>query len=285
MFCKTEDPVTPALSPDIHIPCVFPVEINDGIGTALITIGMLKSEIDKLMQLYSIDTLNNRLYYNYKDSCEDAYTIEFSDTNTVRSVEVKSLRLKCRSNVSIGKKRKDIEDIYGPAFITHVYQTLNALHYDIEGIIFFVDDSTGLQSVKILAPMELLHVKSGYGSDKINIKSTKNSIETLDYDSISSIPGNGYEYINLFYENRVYGIWFPDDTTVSRIAFGSKVICDSIITKRSKENEVIDIYGLPDSQMQFESLKQHVYCYIHRGVDFVFDTCGYVVQTMIYPAQ
>lgn len=284
LFCETEDPIALS-SPLTDSPCVFPVETTDGIGTAVVNIDMHKRKIDQSLQLYSIDTLNDRFYYNYNDNCDDTYAIEYTDTNTVRSIAIKSPRIKCRSNITVGKTKKEIEDVYGPAFITQVYQTLNALHYDIEGIIFFVDDSTGLESVKILPPVELLHVKSGYGSEEINIYSTKNSILSLEYDSIFFTTTDTYEHINLIYENRVYGIWFPDDTTLSRIAFGSKIICDSIITKRSTENEVKDIYGLPDTQMQFESLKQHVYCYIRRGVDFVFDTCGYVVQTVIYPVR
>jgi hypothetical protein len=283
LFCETEDPVAPDFSPEP--PCVFPCTVIDGVGTAAITIGMQKKEIEKKMQLDSIDTLSSRLYYYYKDSCDDIYTIEYTDSNTARSIEITSPRIKCAANINVGKKRKDIEAVYGPAIVTPVYQTLNALQYDIEGLIFFVDDSTGLKNIKILAPMELLPVKAGYGSEEINIRSTKKSITTLDYDSISFRPGTTGEYATLIYDNLVYGIWFPNDTTVSRISFGSHIICDATITKRSTNVAVRNMFGVPDTQMQLTSLNEDVYCYIHRGVDFIFDTSGYVIQTVIYPAQ
>ena len=183
------------------------------------------------------------------------------------------------------ENKNDIEAVYGPAVVTPVYQTLNALHYDIEGLIFFVDDLTGLKSIKILAPIKLLPVASGYGSEEINIYSTKGDISSLEYDSISFKSSSTYETITLIYENRVYGITFSNDTTVSRIFFGSNIICDSAITKRSTQNAVKDKYGIPDTQMQLGSLNQEAYCYIHRGVDFIFDTCGFVIQTVIYPPQ
>lgn len=283
LFCETKDPVIPVLILDN--PCVLPCTVIGGIGTDLITIGIPKEEIEKKMQLHSIDTLSNRFYYVYIDSCDDIYTVEYTDSNIARSIEIESQRIKCAANITIGKTKNDIEAIYGPATITPVYQTLNALHYDIEGLIFFVDDSTGLESIKILAPIELLPVTSGYGSEEINLHSTKNSIESLDYDSISFKSSSMYETITLIYENRVYGISFSNDTTVSRIIFGSNVICDSAITKRSTQNAVKDKFGIPVTQMQLKSLNQEAYCYIHRGVDFIFDTCGFVIQTVIYPPQ
>lgn len=283
LFCESEDPVAPALSPDN--PCVLPVAVVDGVGTAEITIGMRKDDIGNKMQLRSIDTLSNRYYYNYEDSCDDRYTVEYTDSNTVRSINITSQRIKCAANITVGKTKNDIEAIYGPAFVTQVYQTLNALHYDIEGLIFFVDDSIGLKSVKILAPLELLPVKSRYGSDEINIHSTRECIASLEYDSISVSSGTTSDVVTLIYNNRVYGIWFPNDTTVSRISFGSKVICDSAITKRSTKTVVMNRYDTPDTQMQLTSLNQDVFCYIHRGVDFIFDASGYVIQIVIYPAK
>lgn len=283
LFCETQNPITPAFTADN--PCVMPVTVIDGVGTEVIAIGMQKNEIEKKMQLLSIDTLSNRFYYSYKDSCDDIYTVEYTSSNIARSIGIKSQRIKCAANITIGKTRDDIEAVYGPAVVTPVYQTLNALHYDIEGLIFFVDDSSGLESIKILAPVELLPVKSGYGSEEINLLSTKNSIASLEYDSISFESHSTYETVTLIYGNRVYGIWLPNDTTVSRIAFGSKIICDSVITRRSTKNEVKNMYDKPDEQMKINSTNQDVYCYIHRGVDFIFDTCGYVTQTVIYPAQ
>lgn len=283
LFCETNDPIAPDLIPDN--PCVLPCTVIDGIGTALITIGMQKKDIEKKIQLYSIDTISNRFYYVYKDSCDDIYTIEYTDSNIARSIEIESPRIKCAANITVGKTKNDIEAVYGPAVVTPVYQTLNALHYDIEGLIFFVDDLTGLKSIKILAPIKLLPVASGYGSEEINIYSTKGDISSLEYDSISFKSSSTYETITLIYENRVYGITFSNDTTVSRIFFGSNIICDSAITKRSTQNAVKDKYGIPDTQMQLGSLNQEAYCYIHRGVDFIFDTCGFVIQTVIYPPQ
>jgi hypothetical protein len=283
LFCETTDPVTPDLPSDN--PCVMPVTVIDGIGTSEITIGMQKNEAEQKLQLISIDTLSSRYYYFYSDSCDDTYTIEYTDSNTVRSIEIESQRIKCAANIIVGKTKNDIETVYGPAVVTPVYQTLNALHYDIEGLIFFVDDSTGLESIKILAPIKLIPVTSGYGSEEINVHSTKSDISSLEYDSISFKSSSTYETITLIYEKRVYGISFSNDTTVSRIFFGSNVICDSTITKRSTQNTVMDKYGIPDTQIQLKSLNQEAYCYIHHGVDFIFDTCGFVIQTVIYPPQ
>jgi len=283
LFCETEDPITPDFPSDN--PCVTPVTVIDGIGTSEITIGMQKNEVEQKLQLNLVDTLSSRLYYSYSDSCDDMYTVEYTDSSTVQSIEIKSPRIKCAQNLTVGATKEDIKAVYGPTTDDTVYQTLYALHYDIEGLIFFVDDSTGLESIKIFAPIELLHVKSGYGSQEINIQSTKNSVTSLDYDSITFESGNNYEFATLIYNNLVYGIWFPNDTTVSRIAFGSKIICDSIVTKRNTESQITDIYGEPDTRMQFKNSNQDVYCYIHRGVDFIFDTLGYVTQTVIYPPQ
>lgn len=283
IMCTSENPAIPHILP--QTPCVLPVTVIGGIGTSALTIGMSKNTADMIMELFSVETLNNRFYYCYHDSCDDTYKVEYSDINTVSSIEIISRRIKCASNIVAGSAKEDIEAQYGPAFVTSVYQTLNALHYDIEGLIFFVDDSDGLKSIKVLAPRELLSVKSGYGSDEINIHSTRSSIESLDYDSLSFTQKSTCEYATLIYNNRVYGIWFLNDTTVSRIAFGSNSVCDSIITKRNTKDSVRSIYGIPDTQMRLESLNQDVYCYIHRGVDFIFDTCGYVTQTVIYPPQ
>lgn len=283
LFCDTKDPVMPTFISDN--PCVLPVTVIDGVGTTAITIGMNKSDIEKRMTLYLVDTLSGRFYYHYSDSCNDLYTIEYTDTNTVRAIEIESQRIRCAATITVGTTKNDIEAVYGPATVTNVYQKLNALHYDIEGLIFFVDDSTGLQSVKILAPLKLLPVKSGYGSEEINVNSTKSSISSLKYDRLSFNPSGSYDVATLINGTMVYGIWFENDTTVSSILFGSKVICDSIITKRSTIDDVIKQYSTPDTLIRFETLKEDMYCYNHKGVNFIFDSTGYVIQTEIYPPQ
>lgn len=281
LFCTREDPLTPTLSSDN--PCVYPVSVIDGIGTADITIGMSKDEIESRMPVQSIDTLHDKLYYTYEDSCGDNYTIEYSDVKAAKSIQIESQRIRCAQNITPGKNRVDIEAVYGPAFITPVYQSLNALHYDIEGLIFYVDDSTGLESITILPPIELLPVTSGYGSDEINIDKTKEDILSLDYDSVSVKQGDGYEFITLIYDDHLYGIWYSNDTTVSRISFGSRTVCDSVITKRDTKDALEEVYGAPETQFQLESLDQVAYCYVSRGVDFFIDSAGYVCQTVIYP--
>ena len=45
LFCETNDPIAPDLIPDN--PCVLPCTVIDGIGTALITIGMQKRYREK----------------------------------------------------------------------------------------------------------------------------------------------------------------------------------------------------------------------------------------------
>ncbi|MDO5575552.1 MAG: hypothetical protein Q4F84_00620 [Fibrobacter sp.] len=283
MSCESENPV--AADSDLEKPCVLPCTVTDGVGTSLVVIGMTKDKVDQNVHYISTDTLSGRFYYNYLGDCDDKYTVEYSDSNTVRSIGIESERIKCALNITNGTTRENIESVYGSVSVTQVYQTLNALYYDIEGIIFFVDDITGLESVKILAPKVLVPVRSGYGSNEININSTKESLLLLDSDSIIFTPKSTYESVTLIYQNEVYGLVLVNDTTVSRVFFGSDVICDSMITKRSTREIVESNYGQPDAKSRLETLDQDVYSYIYKGVDFIFDSLGYVIQTVIYPPQ